>query len=139
MNLDRFIKAQELDYNIAQMEISEGHKRSHWMWYIFPQLKGLGESLTADYYGIEDLNEAMEYLNNEYLYNNLINICKTLLVLESNDAESVFGYPDNLKLQSCMTLFSLANPKEQIFMEVLNKFYNGELDVNTLELLRNKE
>ena len=134
-NLDRFIKAQERDYPVALQEIKSGRKLSHWIWYIFPQIKGLGYSETAQYYSIEDVEEAKAYLNNEYLHNNLVEICQELLKLKSNDIVDIMGYPDNLKLCSSMTLFNFVAPDEDIFKKVLDKYYNGKLDTKTLEIL----
>lgn len=134
-NLDRFIIAQKEDYDKALKEIQNGKKLTHWSWYIFPQLKGLGSSSMAEYYGIEDLTEAMLYLNNEYLKNNLIQISQALLNLNTNNPTEVLGYPDDLKVKSCMTLFYCANPQITIFEEVIKKFYNGEFDDTTILLL----
>jgi uncharacterized protein (DUF1810 family) len=134
-DLNRFIKAQEEDFDNALKEIKNGYKVTHWMWYIFPQLKDLGSSSMAIYYGIDGKEEAIEYLKNDYLRNNLLVICKSLLELESNDIEYILGYPDNLKLQSSMTLFNYVNPKEKTYSEVLKKYYNNELDSKTLHLL----
>ena len=133
-SLDRFIKAQERDYNIALEEIKSGHKRSHWVWYIFPQIKGLGYSEMAQYYAIQDIEEAKAYVNNEYLYNNLIEICNELLKLKSNDIIDIMGYPDNLKLCSSMTLFHLVKPNENVFKQVLNKYFEGKQDSKTINL-----
>lgn len=135
-NLDRFINAQERDYQVALQEIKNGYKRSHWMWYIFPQLVDLGYSTTAKFYGIKNKDEAIAYLKNEYLKNNLIEISKVLYELDDN-ISNIFGYPDDLKLKSCMTLFSYADPSIDIFNKIIDKFYNGEQDSKTLELLNN--
>ena len=132
--LDRFIKAQERDYNTALEEIKLGHKQSHWMWYIFPQLKGLGYSEMAQYYAIQDIEEAKAYVDNEYLYNNLIEICKELLKLQSDDILDILGYPDNLKLCSSMTLFHLVKPDEDVFKQILEKYYDGKQDSKTINL-----
>ena len=134
-NLDRFIKAQERDYPVALQEIKSGRKQSHWIWYIFPQIRGLGYSETAQYYSIEDVEEAKAYLNNKYLHNNLVEICQELLKLKSNDIVYIMGYPDNLKLCSSMTLFNAVAPDEEVFKKVLDKYYNGKLDIKTLEIL----
>lgn len=134
-NLERFLTAQEQDYAQALKEIRSGRKRSHWMWYIFPQLKDLGYSSAAKYYGIQDLDEAEAYLGNPTLRERLIEISEALLFLKNNDAESIMGYPDNLKLQSSMTLFAAADPEEPVFAYVLNKFFNNEADERTLDLL----
>ena len=134
-DLDRFIKAQERDYLVALQEIKSGRKLSHWIWYIFPQIKGLGYSETAQYYSIEDIEEAKAYLNNEYLHNNLVEICQELVKLKSNNIVDIMGYPDNLKLFSSMTLFNFVEPDEDIFKKVLDKYYNGKLDAKTLEIM----
>lgn len=135
-DLNRFIEAQEMHYGQALTEIKNGKKQSHWIWYIFPQIKGLGYSEKANYYAIESIDEAKEYLNNTYLYNNLIEICNELLKLETGNIIEVMGYPDNLKLCSSMTLFYLAKSDEFIFKQVLNKFYEGKLDEKTVEILK---
>ena len=134
-NLKRFLDAQERDYDQALQEIRSGRKRSHWMWYIFPQLKGLGFSSTANYYGIRDLDEAEAYMAHPLLRNRLIEISDALLYLKTDDPEHVLGYPDNLKLQSCMTLFSNADEEEPVFNYVLEKFFEGKPDERTLDLI----
>ncbi|MCO5249779.1 MAG: DUF1810 domain-containing protein [Chitinophagales bacterium] len=98
INLSRFITAQERDYFIALEEIKRGRKQSHWMWYIFPQIKGLGHSSISQYYGIIDLEEAQEYLNHPVLGQRLVEICQELLKLDTRDAYEIFGWPDNKKL-----------------------------------------
>lgn len=134
-DLSRFVSAQQRDYTIALREIQGGRKRSHWMWYIFPQLKGLGMSYTAQLYGIEGLGEARAFLADPYLGGNLREICAALLELDTNDASYVFGYPDDLKLRSSMTLFKLASDGDTVFGAVLQKFYSGREDQRTRELL----
>ncbi len=104
-NLYRFIEAQERDYSIALEEIKKGRKQGHWMWYIFPQIQGLGYSSTSQYYAIQNIEEATEYLNDTILGSRLIEICSALLKLDCNDAYSIFGNPDHLKLKSSVTLF----------------------------------
>lgn len=135
-NLERFIDAQERDFNVSLLEIKNSYKRSHWMWYIFPQLADLGYSTTAKFYGIKNKDEAIAYLKNEYLKNNLIEISKVLYELDDN-ISNILGYPDDLKLKSCMTLFNYADPSIDIFNKIIDKFYNGEQDSKTLELLSN--
>ena len=135
-NLDRFIKAQEDYYEIALKEIQGGKKLSHWIWFIFPQIKGLGYSEKARYYSIQNLEEGKAYLENKYLYNNLIKICKELLELESDNILEIMGFPDNLKLCSSMTLFNIVDPKEQVFKEVLDKYFNGCIDEKTLNIIK---
>ncbi|WP_294158510.1 DUF1810 domain-containing protein [uncultured Selenomonas sp.] len=139
MPLERFLKAQEGDYEIALSEIRAGRKRSHWIWYIFPQLKGLGRSGTSEYYGISGMEEAKAYLENPVLCGRLVEISEALLGLESNDADDVMGFPDNLKLRSSMTLFALAEPECKVFQKVLDKFFDGAMDERTVELLRVKK
>lgn len=134
-NLDRFIKAQENDYETALNEIENGHKQSHWIWYIFPQLQGLGFSSMSQYYGIKDEEEAIDYMNHPVLRERLLEISQALLSLDCNDPVRVMGYPDNLKLQSSMTLFSIVS-KEPVFQKVLDKFYDGQEDQSTLEKLK---
>ncbi len=137
-NLDRFIKAQQNDYATALAEIKSGKKRSHWMWYIFPQLRGLGMSETARYYGIQNKQEAIQYLENETLGKRLIEISEALLSLPGSDPHYIFGSPDDMKLKSCMTLFASLPQTNPVFEQVLSKFYNGDNDAKTLQLLANK-
>lgn len=133
--LNRFIKAQESDYQTALAEIRRGHKRSCWMWYVFPQIQGLGSSGTAKYYAITGYDEAKEYLENTVLGERLWEISETLLNLESDDATEIMGWPDDLKLRSSMTLFALAAKDNEIFMKVLEKFFGGRLDEKTVDIL----
>ncbi len=135
MNLERFIEAQERDYESALEEMKNGKKETHWIWYIFPQLKGLGMSYYADYYGIEDLEEAKAYFANEYLRNHLLEITEAVLSIPTNNIKSVMDPPDDLKLKSSMTLFYEAT-KREIFKQVLEKYYEGSLDEQTLKLLK---
>ena len=135
-DLERFVKAQEYDYPVALREIKAGHKRSHWIWYIFPQLKGLGRSHRAQVYGIEDIGEARAYLEHEVLGARLREICGALMQLESSDPSEVMGgYPDDLKLQSCMTLFAAISEDNSVFHRVLDKFFGGQTDAKTLAML----
>ena len=133
--LKRFLDAQQRDYPIALNEIKNGRKQSHWIWYIFPQLKGLGRSYNADYYGINDLSEAKAYLANPLLGERLIEISGALLDLKSNDALEIMGTPDHYKLKSSMTLFSSIPNSDPIFTQVLEKFFQGGMSRRTLELL----
>lgn len=133
--LDRFINAQERTYEVALAEIKNGQKKTHWMWYIFPQLRGLGFSQMAYTYGIVDLNEAKEYLAHPILSERLIKITKALLDLNENDPEVILGDIDALKLKSSMTLFSLASEEGSVFHKTLEKFFEGSLDRETLKLL----
>lgn len=133
--MNRFLEAHKKDYYNALLEIKNGHKETHWMWYIFPQLADLGESSTSKYYGIKDLEEAKLYLNDYVLKSHLIEI-STLLYSINDDISNIFDYPDDLKLKSCMTLFNYVDPTIDIFEKVLNKFYNGEKDYKTLNLIK---
>lgn len=134
-DLDRFLKEQRYMYNCALQEMKSGRKQSHWMWYIFPQLKGLGFSEMASYYGIDDIDEAKAYIEHPILGSRLREISEVLLGIDESDPRKVFGIPDNMKLKSCMTLFSKATEDNKIFIDVISKFFNGEEDKNTLMLL----
>ena len=134
-DLSRFVSAQAGDYETALAEIKSGRKKSHWMWYIFPQIDGLGFSPTARHYAVRDLDEARAYLAHPILGPRLVTICEALLALPDRDAEPIFGWPDVLKLRSSMTLFAAARPEEPVFRQVLAKFYGGEPDRRTLEIL----
>ena len=133
-DLSRFLKAQEQDYEQALREIRSGRKRSHWMWYIFPQIQGLGFSPTAQYYAIRDLQEARDYLAHPVLGTRLKEISSALLDLNGLSVSEIFGYPDDLKLRSSMTLFRMADLNEPVFLEVLEKYYDGKPDARTVEL-----
>ena len=134
-NLDRFLKAQELMYPWALREIKSGRKQTHWMWFIFPQLKVLGQSSTALYYGIEDLDEAKQYLAHSVLGARLKEISEVLLSLEINDPYRVMGDIDGLKLCSSMTLFAEVAGYDSVFGAVIDKYYNGNKDMNTIRIL----
>ena len=134
-NLERFIKAQESEFKTALAEIKSGHKRSCWMWYIFPQIQGLGSSGTAMYYAIEDYEEDKAYLETAVTNAILRESTEKLLQLESDDATRVMGWPDDLKLRSSMTLFALAAKENEVFRRVLDKFFDGKLDAQTVDIL----
>ena len=134
-NLERFIDAQQRDYATALNEINNGRKQSHWMWYIFPQLQGLGYSSTSKYFALKDMDEAEAYLKHPLLNSRLIEICNALLQLKTNDAHKIFGSPDDLKLKSSMTLFSEVPNANPVFQSVLDKYFNGRKDDKTLQLL----
>lgn len=136
--LEKFITAQKEDFDTALSEIKNGHKESHWIWYIFPQIAGLGRSSMSEYYAIQNLSEAKLYLENDFLRNNLLTICQELLHLQTSDAEEVFGWIDSMKLKSSMTLFALADSKESVFKQVIDKFFNGEFDKRTIEIINNQ-
>lgn len=132
--LERFVQAQESSYARALREVKNGRKTSHWMWYIFPQLSGLGHSQTARYYAIRDRAEAEAYLAHPVLGKRLLEISSGLLKLESFDATAVMGWPDDLKLKSSMTLFGLVS-REPVFRQVLEKYFRGEEDVYTVQAI----
>lgn len=137
IDLTRYLQAQENDFILALAEVRAGRKRSHWMWYIFPQISGLGQSETAQYYAIQNLEEARAYLAHPLLGCRLVEISQALLRLESNDARRVFGSPDDLKLRSCMTLFALADgTPENIFLKVIEKYFNGVKEEWALTILQ---
>jgi uncharacterized protein (DUF1810 family) len=135
--LTRFITAQENTYDTALAEIRAGRKRSHWMWYIFPQMLGLGRSSMSEYYGITGVVEARAYLADAVLGARLVEISTALLELPTNDAHEVFGSPDDMKLKSSMTLFYLAGGGP-VFRAVLDKFFGGDVDAATLRLLEDE-
>lgn len=135
-DLERFLIAQQTYYRTALQEIKSGQKRSHWMWFIFPQIAGLGYSETARYYAIKNMDEAKAYMEDYTLGTNLIEISQALLEIDSNDALEVMGWPDNLKLKSSMTLFALVKPECEVFQKVLDKFFSGERDQKTIEILQ---
>ncbi|MCJ7468413.1 MAG: DUF1810 domain-containing protein [Maribacter sp.] len=135
-NLDRFINAQEHSYDRALQEIKNGKKTSHWMWYIFPQLEGLGNSEFSKTYAIKNLEEARAYLAHPVLGPRLLEITQALLNLKEPSAQAVFGTPDDKKLRSCMTLFARVAPKDAPFSTVLQRFYMGLPCAYTLDLLK---
>ena len=134
-SLQRFLDAQEASYPTALAEIQVGRKRSHWMWYIFPQIQGLGFSETSRFYAIRDLREAEAYLRHPVLGSRLVGISQELLKLATTDAYHVFGSPDDLKLQSSMTLFAALDGGSPVFQAVLDQFFRGAADSHTLQLL----
>lgn len=138
-HLQRFIDAQELMYTTALAEVRSGRKRSHWMWFIFPQLKGLGHSSAAQHYGISGRAEAQAYLKHPVLGTRLREISNALLQHETLSAAEILRFPDDLKLRSCMTLFAAVDDGDgSIFQKVLDRFFEGEADLKTLAMLRNE-
>lgn len=133
-NLQRFVDAQASSYETALSEIKNGKKRSHWMWYIFPQIDGLGFSETARFYALANAREASEYLAHPVLGPRLLAISRALLALKSTDAGQILGSPDDLKLKSSMTLFASLGT-EPVFQQVLDKFYGGARDDKTLRII----
>lgn len=134
-NLKRFLDAQQRDYATALTEIKSGRKRSHWIWYIFPQIGGLGYSEMSKRYAIKDLPEAIAYLAHPVLGKRLVEISTALLDLKSISATGIMGSPDDLKLRSSMTLFSQVPGADPIFDTVLKRYFQGEKDKATLQLL----
>ena len=134
-SLDRFVEAQEKMYPIAMKEIQAGKKRSHWMWYIFPQLRGLGASSMAHTYGVSGLEEARAYLEHPWLSGRLYELCVALLHHKDKSAYEIFGDLDEMKLKSSMTLFALTSEDYTIFDQVLEQFFNGEMDELTVRLI----
>jgi uncharacterized protein (DUF1810 family) len=134
-DLSRFLLAQRDVYEVALSEIRAGRKRSHWMWFIFPQLKGLGYSSNAMYYGIEGLEEAAAFLADPVLGIRLRELSMALLGLPGNDATAVMGSPDDLKLRSSMTLFARVPGADPVFGAVIDKYFGGIPDAKTIALL----
>jgi uncharacterized protein (DUF1810 family) len=134
-NLQRFVDAQDPVWNVVVKELKAGRKQTHWMWFVFPQLAGLGRSATAQHFGIADLTEAELYLSHEVLGPRLKKAAQLTLAVEGSTVDEIFGYPDNLKLHSSMTLFAEATKGQSVFVEVLQKYFSGEFDGATLDLL----
>lgn len=134
--LERFRTAQERSFAGALAEIRRGRKTSHWMWYIFPQLRGLGYSSTAQYYGLDGLDEATAFSADPVLIGNLRTITQALLDQPSRNANAVFGHTDAMKLRSSMTLFELADPDCGLYARVLEEFFGGSRDRRTIEMLQ---
>lgn len=134
-DLGRFISAQQKNYNNALAELRSGMKRTHWMWYVFPQIDGLGSSPTARRYAIKSVEEARQYLAHPILGKRLLECTEAVLDLKGLSASDIFGYPDDLKLRSSMTLFEHAAGPGAVFGPVLDKYYHGERDHRTLQIL----
>ena len=136
LTMERFYSAHRQDFELALTEICRGYKQSHWMWYIFPQLRGLGFSHAAQYYGLSGLDEARRFSVDPVLGENLRTITRALLAQPVRNAFSIFGGTDAMKLRSCMTLFALADPQCELYAKVLEEFFGGNRDQKTMELLR---
>ena len=134
-DLDRFLRAQEHDYQQALAEIRAGRKQSHWMWYIFPQFVGLGFSPMSQRYAIRSAAEAEAYLSHPVLGPRLVECCEAAVAIEGRSASAVFGSPDDLKLRSCATLFAAVSAPGSVFERLLDKFFQAERDEETLRLL----
>ena len=134
-DLQRFVEAQDRDYARALAEISDGEKRSHWMWYVFPQCDGLGHSPTARRFAIRSVAEAEAYLRHPVLGPRLIEAAEAVLAVEGRSARDIFGSPDDVKLHSSATLFSRVSGAGSPFHRVLDRFFGGKPDGRTLELI----
>ena len=135
-DLNRFVQAQKQDYATALDEITQGQKYSHWMWYIFPQIEGLGHSHIAQKYAISNAEEAKAYLADLVLGARLVECCEVLLDLDSSyTASEIFGFPDDLKLKSSMTLFAKVSAKDSVFHKVIEHYFNSEFDSKTINLI----
>ena len=137
-DLARFVEAQEHSYARALSEIRSGQKRSHWMWYIFPQFDGLGFSSTSRRYSIKSVAEADAYLRHPVLGPRLLESARATLALEGRSAVEVFGSPDDMKLRSSATLFANVSPAGSVFGQLLDRYFGGEPDDQTLRLLRDQ-
>ncbi len=133
--LQRFVDAQRGAYAQAEAELRAGRKQSHWMWYIFPQIEGLGQSAMAQKYAISSVAEAAEYLNHPELGKRLRECTRLVTAINGRSIEDIFGYPDYLKFHSSMTLFAHATKDNEVFMEALTKYYRSEFDKGTVERL----
>ena len=139
MRLERFIEAQAPVYDQALAELRAGRKQSHWMWFIFPQIAGLGQSPTSRAYAIQTLDEARAYLAHPVLGARLRECCQAVMNLRTNSAEEIFGSVDEMKFRSCLTLFTEADHGEVLFYNLLEKYFEGEPDEATLEILAGLE
>ena len=134
-NLNRFKSAQDSIYDAVLAELRSGQKRSHWMWYIFPQIDGLGYSTTSKYYAIKSVEEARQYLNHPVLGPRLLECAEAVLAVEGRTISEILGYPDDLKLKSSMTLFECVSDPHSVFALILYKYFHGERDIRTLQML----
>ena len=137
-NLNRFVEAQMVTYEGAMLELARGRKKSHWIWYIFPQIEGLGSSDTAKLYAIKSLEEGRAYLRHPELGPRLIEACEILLSLKDASMDEVMGFPDDLKLQSSMTLFETLSDSSSIFTKIIEIYFDNERDKNSLEIIQSK-
>lgn len=137
-DLNRFLNPHKEYFDIALREIRQGKKGNHWMWFIFPQIQGLGHSQVSKFYGIKDLDEAYSFYTEYPTGEHLIMLCEELLKLPETNADIIFGYTDAMKLRSSMTLFSLLPDANPVFQKNLDKFYNGEKDQRTIDIINNQ-
>jgi uncharacterized protein (DUF1810 family) len=136
--LQRFVDAQRDVYGQALGELRAGRKRSHWMWFVFPQVEGLGESPTSRYYAIRGLDEARAYLEHPVLGPRLLECARALVALAGNSARDIFGFPDDVKLRSSMTLFELADPGQPAFAAVIDQYFDSQRDGRTVDLIKTR-
>jgi uncharacterized protein (DUF1810 family) len=134
-NLNRFTSAQISIYDIVLAELRNGQKRTHWMWFIFPQIDGLGHSSTSKFYAIKSIEEAREYLSHPLLGTRLLECAEAVFAVEGRSISAIFGYPDDLKFKSSMTLFERIAGLHSVFARNLDKYFHGERDTLTLQLL----
>jgi len=134
--INRLLEAQQAVYSKVLKELRNGKKTTHWMWFIFPQIEGLGHSSTAKYYSIKTIEEAKEYLAHPILGARLLECASIILEIENKTADDIFGYPDNAKLKSSMTLFNFISPEHKEFADVLKKYFAGEQDEKTIAILQ---
>jgi uncharacterized protein (DUF1810 family) len=134
-NLERFVTAQKSVYSTVIEELESGRKISHWMWFIFPQIEGLGRTQMAKLYAIKSLDEAKAYVSHPLLGKRLQECINLVLDIDGKSANAVFGYPDDLKFKSSMTLFLVAVPHIDLFQRAINKYYDGQRDQVTIQIL----
>lgn len=134
-NLARFVEAQQGDYEQALEEIRAGRKRSHWMWYVFPQFVGLGSSPVSEHYAIKSRGEAAAYLAHPTLGPRLVECAQAVLQLEGRSAHEIFGFPDDMKLRSSATLFASMSPDGSVFHRIIDKYFEGKRDARTVQLM----
>jgi uncharacterized protein (DUF1810 family) len=139
VRLDRFLEAQTPVIDQALAELRAGQKQSHWMWYVFPQIASLGQSATSRAFAIQSLDEARAYLAHPVLGQRLRECCQAVMNVRGRSAREIFGSPDDQKFQSCLTLFAEADPDEVLFYNLLEKYFDGDADEATLELLAHEK
>jgi len=137
-NLSRFLEAQMVTYEGAMLELARGSKKSHWIWYIFPQIEGLGRSDTAKLYSIKSLDEGRTYLEHPVLGQRLVEACEILLSLKDSSMDEVMGFPDDLKLLSSMTLFEVVSDSNSIFTKMIEFYYEGRRDKASLDIIKSR-
>lgn len=138
-DLNRFVKGQAKSYANILEELRGGEKRTHWMWYIFPQIDGLGNTANSKYYAIKSIEEAQQYLSHPVLGARLLECAEAVLAIEGWSISEIMGHPDNLKLKSSMTLFGYIAGTNSVFVRVLDKYFHGQRDTRTLHLLENRK